>query len=334
MWIHDAERIAVVEVARRLNLKLMKSNSIGPCPNCAAVERGSKDKRGTIGIRTDNKGWQCHRCGAKGSGIDLVSYCLGGSKFAELTPDMKTKVRVWFEGEISDGANITSEPPKLRGERPPHHQIKSLWASSLQLHQLPPNDECVSFLQSRNLNMKALAKSGVVRVTPERSKYQWPGWWPAGRTAMWRLVVPAFDELGNFVSLHGRAIKPCDPAPKTLWRKGFEAKGLFMPNRYAVKMMKGLAGDLDGVLFVEGLTDFLKCSAEVEDLDINLAVLGGTSGSFSSISKLKIPKSLKIYIGTDPDEQGREYAKTIQLQLGDRTSYRIPLENLVGGTDA
>ena len=107
-----------------------------------------------------------------------------------------------------------------------------------------------------------------------------------------------------------------------------------MPNRYAVKMMKGLAVDLDGVLFVEGLTDFMKCSAEVEDLDIKLAVLGGTSGSFGAISKLKIPKNLKVYIGTDPDEQGREYAKTIQLQLGDRTSYRIPLENLVGGTDA
>ena len=52
MWIHDAERIAVVEVAKRLNLKIMKSNSIGPCPNCATVERGSKDKRGAIGIVT------------------------------------------------------------------------------------------------------------------------------------------------------------------------------------------------------------------------------------------------------------------------------------------
>ena len=192
----------------------------------------------------------------------------------------------------------------------------------------------MDFLKQRNLNLKALAKSGVARFTPQRDDYKWPTWWPAGRTHLWRLIVPAFDEEGNFVSLHGRAIRSADPAPKTLWPKGYEAKGLFMPNRYAVKMMKGVAVDLDGVLFVEGLTDFLKCSAEVEDLDLKLAVLGGTSGSFSSISKIKIPKNLKVYIGTDPDDQGRQYASTIKLQLGNRPSYRIPLENLVGGPDA
>ena len=107
-----------------------------------------------------------------------------------------------------------------------------------------------------------------------------------------------------------------------------------MPNRFAVKMMRGMAVDLDGLLFVEGLTDFLKCSAEVEDLNLNLAVMRGTSGSFDCISKLKIPKGVKIYIGTDPDEQGREYASKIQLHLGQRASYRIPLEELVGGADA
>ena len=334
MWIQAAERIAVVEVAQRLGLTLMKANSIGPCPSCATKERGSKDKRGAIGVRTDNKGWECHRCKAKGSGIDLVSFYLGGAKFRELDKNHKDKVRHWFEGEISDGANITQEPQRLRGGRPPREEIRSLWSQSLQLHQLNPNDECVEFLRQRNLDLNALAKSGVARFTPNRDDYQWPSWWPAGRTHLWRLIVPAFDEAGNFVSLHGRAIRSPDPAPKTLWPKGFEAKGLFMPNRFAVKMIKGVAVDLDGLLFVEGLTDFLKCSAEVEDLDIKLAVLGGTSGSFSSISKLKIPKNLKVYIGTDPDEQGRQYASTIQLQLGGRTSYRIPLEKLVGGPDA
>lgn len=334
MWIQAAERIAVTEVAQRLGLNLMKANSIGPCPGCATTERGSSDKRGAIGIRTDNRGWQCHRCGAKGSGIDLVSFSLGGSKFAELSNEHKTKVRVWFEGEISDGADISVGPQRLRGERPPIDQVKQMWSSSIQLHQLQSNDECVKFLKKRNLNLKALAKSGVVRFTPKQEEYQWPDWWPAGRTKTWRLIVPAFDENGNFVSLHGRAIRPSDPAPKTLWPKGFEAKGLFMPNRYAVKMMKGMAVDLDGVLFVEGLTDFIKCSAEVEDLDIKLAVIGGTSGSFGAISKLSIPENTKIYIGTDPDEQGRKYASTIQLQLGNRTTYRIPLETLVGGADA
>ena len=333
MWISVAEKIAVSEVAQRLGLQSLKSNSWGPCFNCGALHRGSNDKRGTIGLRTDNKGWTCHRCDAGGSGIDLVSFFVGGSKFSGLDQINKKKVQVWFEGEINDGVPISSEPPKLRGARPPTIEVQSLWKASMKLNQVKDTDTAISFLKTRNLNLGALSKSGVVRITPERSKYDWPSWWPAGRSQLWRLIVPAFDEEGKFVSLHGRAVQAPDSAPKTLWPKGFEAKGLFMPNRHAVKMLRGKATDLDGLLFVEGLTDFMKCSAEVEDLDINLAVLGGTSGSFSAVEKLNIPKNLKIYIGTDPDEQGKEYANRIQLQLAGRTSYRIPLENFVGGSD-
>lgn len=333
MWIHAAEKIAVAEVAQRLGLQSLKSNSWGPCPNCHALHRGSKDKRGTIGLRTDNKGWKCHRCDAGGSGIDLVSFYVGGSKFSGLNQLDKQKVQVWFEGEINDGAQIHEELPKLRGSRPPIVEVQKLWKTSFQLNQVKSDDTAISFLKTRNLNLEALSKSGVVRITPDKSQYDWPEWWPAGRSHLWRVIVPAFDEHGKFVSIHGRAVKTPESAPKTLWPKGFEAKGLFMPNRHAVKMLRGQAADLEGLLFVEGLTDFMKCSAEVEDLNMNLAVLGGTSGSFGSVGQLKIPKHLKIYIGTDPDEQGKEYANRIQLQLPGRTSYRIPLENLVGGKD-
>ena len=333
MWLQQAEKIAVSEVAQRLGLKAFKSNSWGPCSNCGAVHRGSKDKRGTIGLRTDNKGWKCHRCDAFGSGIDLVSYNTGGSKFANLDQINKKKVRVWFEGEINDGAKLYEEPPKLRGSRPPLGEVHSLWKSSFKLNQVKPGDTAIDFLKTRNLNLEALSKSGVVRITPERNQYKWPLWWPSGRSQLWRVIVPAFDETGQFVSIHGRAVQPPSAGPKTLWPKGFEAKGLFMPNRHAVKMLRGQATDLEGLLFVEGLTDFMKCSAEVEDLDINLAILGGTSGSFSAVEKLKIPKNLKIYIGTDPDKQGKEYANRIQFQLPGQTTYRIPLENLMGGSD-
>ena len=333
MWLQKAEKIPVTEVAQRLGLKLLRGNSLGPCPNCHATARGSKDKRGPIGINSDNVGWACHRCKIKGSGIDLVSFCLAGSKFSQLTSEHKDKVRIWFEGEISDGAKIFEQPQKLRGARPPISEVHRLWKSAYKLNQISGDDEAISFLKTRNLNLVALSKSGVVRITPHKQEYNWPSWWPSGRSHLWRVIVPAFDETGKFVSIHGRAINNPESGPKTLWPKGFEAKGLFMPNRHAVKMMRGQAASLDGVLFVEGLTDFLKCSSEVEDLDIPLAVLAGTSGSFTNIQKLNIPKDVKIYIGTDPDEQGREYANKIQLQLPGRTTYRIPLENLMGGSD-
>ena len=83
MWLRAAESIAVLEIASRLGLQVRQNNSLAPCPNCNAVQRGSSDKRGPIGVRSDNKGWKCHRCQSTGSGIDLVSYALNGRKFSE-----------------------------------------------------------------------------------------------------------------------------------------------------------------------------------------------------------------------------------------------------------
>jgi len=147
----------------------------------------------------------------------------------------------------------------------------------------------------------------------------------------WRLIVPAFDAEGSFCSLHARAVCDTNGAPKTLWPSGFQAGGLFMPNRHAVKMMQGKPEGIDGVLFVEGITDFIKASSEAERESIKLAVLGGTSGSFKSAGKLNIPAGIDIYVGTDPDQKGDEYASTIQMQLGSRACYRLPLGEVDGG---
>lgn len=334
MWLQQAEKIAVSEIAGRLGLQVRKNNSLAPCPKCGAVKRSTKDLRGPIGLRSDNKGWRCHSCQTSGSGIDLVSYRLSGSRFAEADDFNKNRVKAWFDIEVEEGKPIPAQPKRIRGHRPPIDEVQGLWNASFKLHELSRDHQAISFLKSRNLNLEALAKSGVARITPDQNNYSWPTWWPAGRSRLWRVIVPAFNQFGQFSSLHGRAIDLPKAGPKTLWPKGFEAKGLFMPNRFAVKMMRTEDVDIDGVLFVEGITDFMKCSAEVEDLGLKIAVLGGTSGSFGIVSKLKIPKKTKVYIGTDPDEKGKEYASMIQLQLGDRISYRIPLEDLVEESDA
>mgnify|MGYP003629945080 FL=1 len=334
MWLNAAEKIAVSEIASRLGLQARKNNSLAPCPNCGGVKRSSKDLRGPIGLRSDNKGWKCHACQTSGSGIDLVSYRLSGSRYSEADAFNKNRVKVWFDVEVEEGKPIPAQPKRIRGERPPINEVQDLWNASSKLHQLSADDQAISFLKGRNLNLEALARSGVARVTPEYKEYKWPSWWPAGRSGLWRIIVPAFNESGRLISLHGRAVDVPKVGPKTLWPKGFEAKGLFMPNRFAVKMLRGVDVDIDGVLFVEGITDFMKCSAEVEDQNLKIAILAGTSGSFGCVSKLKIPKDTKIYIGTDPDEAGNEYAKTIQLQLADRISYRIPLHQFVGEDNA
>jgi 5S rRNA maturation endonuclease (ribonuclease M5) len=57
-----------------------------------------------------------------------------------------------------------------------------------------------------------------------------------------------------------------------------------------------------------------------------MAIVAGTSGSYKSISKIKIPKDLNIFIATDNDDQGDEYAAIICDQLPEHKLYRINLE--------
>lgn len=337
MWLNQVESIAVSETARKLGLKPGRSGSFGPCPNCNNEQRGSTDKRGPIGLRNDKLGWRCHKCGSGGSGIDLVSYCLCGKKFKDASDNDRDRVRQWFEAKVNL-ESMKSEKPKIpkknESKRPPINEVHSLWKRSFKLNQLAQDDNVLAFLKSRGLNLDALARTGVARVTPHRRDYEWPRWWPGGRSMMWRLIVPAFDTNGTFCSLHGRAVISTNGAPKTLWPSGFQAGGLFMPNRHAVKMMKGDSKGIESVLFVEGLTDFLKVVSEAERESMRVAVFGGTSGSFRSAGKINIPDEIDVYVGTDPDAKGDEYAQTIQMQLSSRTCYRLPLADIDGGDGA
>ena len=334
MWLRRVESVAVSETAKSLGLNQGRSGSFSPCPRCQSEARGSTDKRGPIGLRRDDLGWKCHRCGAGGSGIDLVSYVFCGLKFIDGNDNNRDSVRKWFEEmkqlEPMDPKKINSK----RDQRPPREEVLSLWKSSYRLHELSNDDGVLAFLKSRKLNLEALARTGVARVTPSKHDYEWPRWWPGGRSMTWRLIVPAFDTAGTFCSIHARAVTDTKGAPKTLWPSGFQAGGLFMPNRHAVKMMREGTEDLDGVLFVEGITDFLKAAAESERESLKLAIFGGASGSFGSTGKLKIPDGIDIYIGTDPDAKGDEYARTIQMQIGSKECYRLPLGQVDGGDGA
>lgn len=336
MWITEAERIPVRSIAEKLGLSRGRSGSFGPCPVCGALKRGSTDKRGPIGFRRDDKGWKCHACGTYGSGIDLVAVRLCGAKFKESDSQTKDKVSEWFSGPRSITAPMPTPKTttKAAGDFPPQEEVVNLWKSSSTLSKLPENHEVFAFLRSRNLHLVSLAQTGIARVTPDRKDYRWPKWWPGGRAVKWRLIVPAFDVNGQFRSLHARAISETANAPKTLWPSGFQAAGLFMPNRHAVKMMRGEKQELDGLLIVEGITDFIKASTEACREGMNIAVIGGTSGSFSCVGNLQIPDGIKIYIGTDPDAKGDQYATAIQTKLGSRTTYRLPLRSIDGGDGA
>ena len=54
-WLDDLKQAGVLGVAARLGLR-QKKQRLEPCPVCNA-ERSGADKRPTVGVRRDNKGW-------------------------------------------------------------------------------------------------------------------------------------------------------------------------------------------------------------------------------------------------------------------------------------
>tara|TARA_R110001592_G_scaffold70006_2_gene214669 strand:+ start:1046 stop:1348 length:303 start_codon:yes stop_codon:yes gene_type:complete len=99
-----------------------------------------------------------------------------------------------------------------------------------------------------------------------------------------------------------------------------------MANNAAVEMMKGKADDIQAFLICEGITDFMRACEQAFRESLNLAIVAGTSGSYKSLSKMNIPNNLKIFIATDTDDSGDEYAAIICDQLPEHKLYRMPLE--------
>lgn len=338
MWLHEVDAVEVQRIAEECGLRPGRSGSFAPCPACGSDKRGSTDKRGPIGFRRDKKGWRCHSCGAGGFGVDLVSLSVIGKRYADSSSDDRTIVRNWFEnhGLLSAGTTPVSSqkvPKKANDDLPPASEVQQLWRSCYTLNQIASDDDVFDFLNKRNLNLAALAKTGCVRVSPAPTGTSWPTWWPRGRATKWRLIVPAFDVSGKFRSLHGRTIYSTEGAPKTLWPKGYRASGLVFPNRSAVALMRGAETNADALLIVEGVTDFMKATSVAVAEGLNLAIIGGTSGSFNALGKIKIPDGMKIFAATDPDDTGDKYFSTIKMQFGNRPVFRLPLLDADGDGD-
>ena len=334
MWIESAQNLSIVGVAQRLGLGSRRSNSFSPCPACGAEERGSSDKRGPLGQTRDAKGWRCHVCGAGGDVVDLVSHAIKGDRFRNLTKVDQQEVKTWFtqEGVVLNNAVKPQPKPPRQRVRPPVLEVAELWKAASPLHRLQdtrPNNKVKKFLLDRSFDIDLLAQSKIVRVLPEKKNYRWPAWWPGTWSSIYRLAVPAFDTNGQLASIHVRAIGDKQVKPKSRWPKGFEAGGLFLANKQGIELLRGNPSkSLEGLLICEGITDMLRACCSVIHENMNIAVLSGTSGSFREMSKIVIPKNLNVYVATDPDEQGEQYASLIHKAVAPHTVYRLNLDEL------
>lgn len=359
MWIQDAKTASVLSVGEAFGLSQKVGRSLSPCPICGSEARGSSDKRGPIGTNTEGTAWKCHQCHVKGDTVDLAAYCVGQKPLRDLDKGTVASIRAYFadqgfcekgpkheestpldslqshSGNQDQDGNVVQLKKAKNNEdgpsRPPRKSLTTLWKSTFTVAygvEMAPawSDSLNEWLLSRRFSPQLIDKSGIVRVAPIIDEFKHPAWWPSTWAKDYRLVTPAFEVDGTFASIHGRSVSTAKSTPKTRWPRGHEAKSLFMANKLGLKMMRGQASaNNDGLLICEGFTDFLRATTQAIVEKMELAVIAGTSGSFGAINKIKIPTSTKVFIATDPDDQGDEYAALICDKLTDYEVYRVPL---------
>ena len=315
-WLDELRSAGVMHVASRLGLH-RKRRRLSPCPACG-VERSGTDKRPTVGVRGDDRGWKCHSCGTTGDAVDLVSYAVVGCR-AGVAGSGFRKIRSWW---LHGSAHSFPETPEYEPTRPPSEEIQRVLRackrpSQVRLPGLAP------FLAERGFQADTL-RAGILPA-PSWSGWEGIDWWPRGWIRKFPLVVPAYDGMGRIVSMHGRAIVDAVER-KVTWPKGYDSGGLlFADPRYARRMLRNECTDADRLLIVEGFTDYLWAT---QTAPAKCAVIGIASGSAGALLLPTWPKGLNIYIGTDPDPTGDEYAVKVAAALSPHICRRLPLHSL------
>src|SRR4051812_9485699 len=74
-WLAQARALGVSTVAAAFGLTSTRGRGLSPCPSCNATTRHPKrgDKRGAVGVRLDDLGWECFECGTTGDAVTLAA---------------------------------------------------------------------------------------------------------------------------------------------------------------------------------------------------------------------------------------------------------------------
>ena len=333
-WLEEIRSHTVPTIAQALGLRLVTARSLAPCPACGAERRGTSDARGPIGLRADQRGWFCHRCGGKGDGIGLAALVVLGTQkppkneWSELHQVMASKglCRADEERTTHEPAarrSLVREAGPTQANRPPRAEVERLW-----LRSLPVTDdaEAVDWIESRALDPITIADRDLSRVLLPDSPL--PSWarlsgepWTA---TSHRLLIPLVGATGEIESLHARALAPRDPngRDKAASPAGAEVRGLVMADGLGRQLLTAGPPEWwphDRVLVVEGVPDFLTWATWFGDAaDDSPAILGVISGSWTDAIGARLPDGAKILVRTHDDVAGAKYAARILRTVGNR----------------
>jgi hypothetical protein len=121
-------------------------------------------------------------------------------------------------------------------------------------------------------------------------------------------VLPLCDHTGATRSYHLR--RTDGGQPKTRNPTGYSVAGLAFLDRVA--HAGAVAGEMPSAIVVEGVTDYLYACSIVPD---DVAVIGGISGSWPILSRLRWRPDARVIVATDGDGPGDAYAAAIAGEL-------------------
>tara|TARA_R110002167_G_scaffold70964_1_gene200412 strand:- start:12121 stop:13182 length:1062 start_codon:yes stop_codon:yes gene_type:complete len=136
-----------------------------------------------------------------------------------------------------------------------------------------------------------------------------------GQPMSGRVVVPLYDEDGNYVGCSGRAIKE-HLSPKWLYGKGFKKNIL-----YGLNLAKEAIINTGTVVIVEGQGDVWKAFQAMLNMTVGVF---GTTITEDQLILLEKSGAINMVVLTDYDEAGIKAAKKIEEKCGRRFNYIRP----------
>jgi hypothetical protein len=246
-----------------------------------------------VGVTGSGGGWRCHRCQAGGDGADLVAWAVLGVDRREATAEQADEARAWAveRGLVApDPASSVSArsvayvPPAPRVEAPPRYPSQEMIVEARQYFARIPELNWPWWV-GRGYGCPRDARA-CLRVHGGSQLFD-------RIPAAYQLVLPLCDHTGTTRSYHLR--RTDGGTPKTRNPTGYSVAGLAFLSRTAYL---ATVGEMPDAIIVEGVTDYLYACSIVPD---DVAVIGGISGSWPILSRLRWRPDARVIVATDAD---------------------------------
>ena len=278
------DRLNGVEVAERLGIK-HRGNAYR-CPVHDA------DKPASTQVFAD--GFKCHRSGEAGDVLALIQHS------QECT----------FKQALDIAQGIASPIDQVQKRKPKRSYppgIVPFWESCRHMSQ-----QAMDWLDSRGLgdHVDRIVELDLMRVVPKRDlpPWAWRGELP--------IVTPMFNHKGVMKSVRFRSVE--DSSAR--WPIGevssqFECRGLVMANALARDMLS--SSTVDRAIILEGEPDYLSVSVSTD-----APVIGILSGAWTTAFSKRVVENATLYLATDNNPAGEEYARKIAASVTSRNVFR------------